>query len=313
MRFHTTLPFSAKRRAASDAYAVFSTEFDRDDSSAATKRASLAEGKAIEEMLVHPALTPKEVQTKLELVFERDVLMWDFGPAAAAALVNDLQRLQGHPVSPMIAEALAAWRATHEAWSLAGDDEDGKGDAHSAAYHVLMETPCTTAGDFMAKAYVNLLGDNGSTLHGEAKADLTGNLFDIDIDQAVNMIDQGEVWQRAAYADLDASDLGANLLAYGLPHFSAEHWLERADAVGLQVSAIIHEDGGRGFCQSFPIHDGPNSARIDREWDRLHRLAAFPEGNRVQALIAEIEAEWPQLVRRSSLPSPSKPNTEKAA
>lgn len=280
------------------------------DLMAGSKAASDAEYKALEAMLAFPATTPTELQIKLQRIFDRDITGWASWEQIQPALLADLRRLQGHPVSRAIAIAFVRWRAIHEVWHF-DTDGDQNSEAHSEAYHALMATPCTTAGDFMAKAYVNLLGEHGSTLRGTAKADMTGNMWDVDISQADDDREHGEVWQRAAYADLDGSDLGRNLLAYGLPHFSAELWMERADAVGMRVSLIVQEDGSRvfGISEDHDSEDVPEF--VHRERSRLQGIWAF-DRSRTAELCDEIIREWPQLAFRAT-PVPSTPNSEKAA
>lgn len=156
-----------------------------------------------------------------------------------------------------------------------------------------MATPCTTAGDFIAKSYVNLVGLVGHTWFGDAKEQGWGNIWDANIANEDDERDDTCAFNRAAYFDIDHSDIGANLLAYGQPHFSAELWMERADAIGLQVR-VVEFQGKRTLWQSMDI-DAPHDSPAGREADRLRRLLAF-DTLRSLDVMEEIERDWPQLI-----------------
>lgn len=301
MRYHFTLPYIQAKARAKVAWEAYEAAFDKDDSSPETSAASAAEYAAFEEFLCFPAVTPSEVREKLRRALDREVYLWSDGAGARIfeALQDDLSRLQQHPVSPELAKWLVDWRTHFEAWNLLPDTEDffhESGPERSRAYRGLMAEPCTTPGDFIAKTYVNLIEGIGGTLVGAAKADLSGNIFDIDIASQSDPVDEQEVWHRAAYQDLDDCDVGRNLLAYGLPYFSAEKWMERADAVGLQVYATASLTG---FGYTLAENDAPVE-RIRRERERLRRIIATGHTIRGCMIIDEIEREWPQLILRES-------------
>src|SRR5690606_13003246 len=99
----------------------------------------------------------------------------------------------------------------------------------------------------------------------------------------------------------DATDVGANLLAYGLPYFDAAKWLERADAIGLRVDLVQQQDGSWLFGQCMDLTDEENrgnNPRIQREQNRLQRIIANDYGGerRISLLCEEIRRNWPQLV-----------------
>lgn len=203
----------------------------------------------------------------------------------AGADLHALQRPE-----PSLIEEFNRWKLAQAAVERAvGGDEDMVAEA--TAYSVLMDAPCGTPGDFMLKAYVNLLGHRGSTLHGEAKSDGTGNLWDIELGDIERPADQDGEYILAAYRDLDASDLGACLLAFGEICFCEIAWIDRVLAVGMVpwiVSDALHL--GEPFDQP--------PARIRRERDRLKRLFTF-DPSRQRIVCSEIKRNWPQLITKA--------------
>lgn len=305
MRFHTTKQFADLQAALKAADQAFEAEFDKDEESAATTAALDETHRALAFLAVSSATTPTEVRRKLEVFEEREAhkLKDPFRAELFAGLRVDLARLQGHPVGPALGPAFMRWRGLYEqAYYTARSDEDADRlcNERHAEFVALMAVPCTTPGDFFTKTYVNLLEHYGSTLVGPAREDLTGNGYDICLDEVQDPVEENAVWVRTAYSDLDATDIGANLLAYGMPCFSAEKWMERADAVDLGVTVTIDAAGKRWLGISMNHPDEP-PAFVRRERDRLQRLSAFYDGeNRVAAIVKEIEREWPQLILRKS-------------
>lgn len=302
MRYHFTLPYIQAKARAKVAWEAYEAAFDKDDSSPETSAASAAEYAAFEEFLCFPAVTPSEIREKLRRALDREVYLWSDGAGARIfeALQADLSQQQQHPASPEVGQLVEDWSKIYEEWHCLSDYDDDVsaaiGERRTAAFRRLMSEPCTTPGDFIAKAYVNLIEGIGGTLYGAAKADLSGNIFDIDIATQTDQRDEQEVWHRAAYQDLDDCDVGRNLLAYGLPYFSAEKWMERADAVGLRVYA---NPDLTGFGYTLAEDDAPVE-RIRRERQRLRSLLATDGLVRGCKIIDEIEREWPQLILRKS-------------
>jgi hypothetical protein len=314
MRFHTTSGFQEALRAERHAMAFFEVGFDIDDNAPETVAASKAEYAALEAVLTYPAITPAEVWIKLDHIFKREVMMWDIKDHVIDALEADLKRLVRQPVSGPVNLALANWRAAYVANSLhPGDDEEDNRlcEVCGQAYRDLLAVPCTTPGDVMLKAFANMLETVGHTLIGEARADLTGNLYDVNVSALTSPRDQEEVWHRALYTDLDGCDMGMNLLAYGSPVFSAGLWMERADACGLQVNVMALNDRPGGNLYIAMAAEDDLDPRVARERDRLHRILAI-DGARYGAVAREIREEWPQLVLRPAI-DPQPMAHEKAA
>src|SRR5207237_1040361 len=121
------------------------------------------ESDALDAVMRTPALTPEALRLKLALADDRDMRGWYDWAEVNAVIVSDLQQMQRPAAS--IGEGFLAWRVAYDAVASGEyeDDEvgDALSDARSAAYHALMALPCTTPGDFIAKAYVNLLESVG--------------------------------------------------------------------------------------------------------------------------------------------------------
>lgn len=305
MRYHLTMPFSqahTEYEAARHEYATFD-----DNDRAAEARANERLDKADEALWGAPAVTPTEIAMKIRAAQARgseDFPIESF--YSVKHMLADLERQQGWPCSPDVLAAWAAWRDHEERYEAAASRSDAEGDAllpeRNALHKQLHETPCTTPGDFILKQYARLQGVIGHTLYGAAKDDMTGNRYDIDIDGEI--MEGGlfeEVEYPALYHDIDATDVGANLLAYGLPYFSAEKWMERADAIGLRVNMVQQQDGSWMFGQHMDLEgeeNRGNNERLRREQDRLMRIVAKDYGGerRASLLCDEIRREWPQLM-----------------
>ncbi len=303
MRFHSTAAFGEKVKAIKVALGEFEVSFDRDAEGNDTAEMLKAHMASVIECLQHPAVTPTELGVKLSLYRDNNVADWADGPMsrdAFEAMINDTVTLQGHYPGPDMFAAFAEWRKVEEVFQYAPDHESEEGGVscrlRSLAFRVLMSTECTTAGDFIVKSYVNLLGLVGHTWFGDAKESGLGNVWDINIANEDDPVDDTCAFHRAAYNDIDYTDIGANLLAYGLPVFSAEAWMERADAIGLRVG-VVDFQGKRTFWQSMGTDADPASP-AGREAYRLQRIMAF-DTIRTAEVVQEIERDWPQLISPS--------------
>lgn len=304
MRFHSTIAFSEKLKAARVAQDEFEAAFDGAPDNDTTRGKLKAQMASVIDCLQHPAVTPTELRLKLSLYRDNNVGLWSDRPTALdafEAIINDTTTLQSYYPGPEMFQALADWRKAEEIYQFAPDLESDEGnqicEARSAAFRALISMPCTTAGDFIAKTYVNLLGVLGNTWFGDNREAGWGNIFDINTANEDDERDDTCAFHRAAYFDIDHSDIGANLLAYGQPHFSAELWMERADAIGLRVG-LVNVEGSRTLWQSMDT-DAEHDSPAGREVDRLRRILAFDADLRTVDLIDEIERGWPQLISGS--------------
>jgi hypothetical protein len=251
---------------------------------------------ALDALVLTPAETAAGVREKLSAISKHWDGKWCVWPQYEAAIDRDLLELR-RPNSTLHAP-FEAWRAAYEAHAIASDldedDEDLDGEElrnEEIAFRALMAAPCASPGDFMVKAYANLLDQLGSAEHGEAKLDGTGHLWDIDVPHANSSDDLDTAWECSAYHDLDMSDLGACLLAFGRLDFSAEDWLRRARALKVSIGLTVTGPN------EWSLHVGPYAGDDDcerrrRERVRLDRLLEFDPARR-QAVVEVILRAWP--------------------
>lgn len=297
MRLHTTQEFAdARSEHEAACQAVDRLDLDEDN-----QRVHDAADEAFRRMLIGtPALTPSEIGEKLTWFLNGEVFRRQDGAEYHTAIMNDLQRLQGWAVSPAILSAWTALRNAQEATDEALETMAAQGalDARSKLYRELALAWCCTPGDFILKRYASLLSTIGSTFYGEAQEDGTGSPWDIDLDgegMPDALFDRADV--LGCYADIASTDVGANLLVYGLPHFDAGEWMPRAEVLGIAVHVIDRGEGGQSL--SIGMIDPPAPPRTCRQRNLLRAILAFPSvENRTQLLAAEICQNWPHLVCR---------------
>jgi hypothetical protein len=295
MRLRTTAAYAAVKAAHTEAYRAIDAHGDDDPTEAQDK----AETAALEAWTNYPATTVGEFKDKLAYAEQREMLYWTGWHVERAGIMRDLDILARHPVS--LRDEFAAWRAATEAHLLC-DTSDEAGsmalcEASGEATRALLAAPCATPADFMVKTYANLHGECGSTWWGPQMEAGWGSLWDLDLKSFQGEKDLNDAWTRSAYLDLDASDFGACLLAFGLLDFDASAWLDRASRVGLVAILAEQEDGSRGLwlCEDADYRQPDDRIRLERE--RLRRIAAY-DPSRVGQLCAEIERAWPNLIAR---------------
>lgn len=300
MRLHYTAAFEETRaelRAAIEHYRTFDDEGEgaEEREEAAGKRLHAAD----EAFFGADIYTASEVLAKFNLGVERAYNSFELTAFYSEDAIRlDLERLRRLEPSPAIYTMFMNFRRAAEAEQDAGA-VDSAHEKRSKAYLTLVRAACTTPGDFILKQYLRLLEVNGGCLAGRWKEDLTANPWDVDISDDVDEGCHDTADKHATYADIDGTDIGANLLAYGLPHFDAEAWMEAADRIGLHVDVIVAADGKRTFGWCEPLGDEALTERIKRERDRLIRIMNFEPG-RIRDIADEIERDWPQLIRNTS-------------
>lgn len=227
-------------------------------------------------LLIRQAETPAELKAKLDLVWDQDLTNWNAWDMVRSAIECDLARLERHEPSRAMWVAFQQWRATNLAHQR-GDE--GASEIHSKALLALMSTPSATAGDFILKSYVDLLGRLGGSLDG--------NLFDPNTTELDDEALYDAAYLRTLYDDLDATDLGACLLALGRTHFNPRTWLERARALGIGI-AVIGTNSDKPVVETQPREQ--SDPRLARDQGRLLRLLAT-DSHRVNQLAEFIERE----------------------
>lgn len=292
MRFHTTIQHSKALDNYRVAFAAFEAVPDDDsyEGNPAYDVASAAQMEATSAYLDRPSLTPMEMHQKLTIIGERDVQHWSTEwPTVLAGIQRDLINMARPNVSPEIAEAFAAWAEQHALfYALRHDDEEElrrRCEATAAARDRLNELPCTTPGDFIAKAYVDLVVECG--------VDTDAGPF------LVNTVGAHPNDQRI-YRDISDSDLGRCMMALGRTDFDAATWVAEARRCGKNVT-VVNDGDHRGLMLGMFRED-----RGGTIGDMLQCLTAGGLGeeanDRVSAIIAEIEANHPDLVATRTRP-----------
>lgn len=310
MRFHLTWDFSQARNAHTAALKAAENHTGEMED-AEYKALSAAEYEALDTLMHCDAVTPTEISAKLAIYANRDMAHWKDGDDYLAKLQRDLKHMQGHPVSPGMRASWAAWRKHDAEYTLAASRSDAEADAmtaeRDALYFEIARMACTTPGDFILKQYIRLLTSLGGQDARPLQEEGTANPWDIDVGDGEHDARFERADTLGAYDDLDNCDTGMNLLAYGLPDFDAEAWMEAADRVGLPVHLVEQSDNTSGLVIGMldrraimvgeDHHLLPLPPRLKRERDRLRRLIAF-DALRYEMVADEIEREWPQLILR---------------
>jgi hypothetical protein len=249
MRFHITNEFAAAETAWREAYAAhdaFAEAGDDGVHSGGTEEATAAskeEYRTLNVLTHFPACTPIEVDRKLQVITSerlRELILDDL-ESEIAQIRRDLLNLQRPPVSPKMASAFNAFIAAET--TATGDDDDALFSAAIEAETALYAVPCTTPGDFMVKAYVNLLGTNG---HAEGKPLVPA------VSDAGPMDRTAE---EAVIRDLSDCDLGRCLMVLGRTDFDAAAWIAAAKAAGHGFTVMVKQDGKKSFVQDADAND----------------------------------------------------------
>lgn len=242
-----------------------------------------AEYERLFRLMMRRAETPSEIKAKLDLVFDRELFDsrgWDL---MRDAVDRDIMRLNRPEPSNDMRAAFERWRTAAKALCEAVGDAIGDDRCHarSIAFRQVLAQPCASAGDFMVKAYLELLTEAGGAVGG--------NDFDPDTEEFANAQDDGEAYKRSVYADLDGCDLGACLLAFGRIHFNARLWVERAGVIGMPV-VVQRSDAAEVAIQ---IMRAPQAdPRIAREQERLIRLVEY-DPRRVNQIVDLLDGNSP--------------------
>lgn len=302
MRFNTTIAHSQMRSAWEDADAkqnAFAEAGDDGTSRGGSEdadRAYEAETGAMCNFLRHPSTTPAEIQDKIAFMRERgplaqDNLCWNESDMTATldCMERDLMQMARPNVSPAVNVAFLVWSEAHEEfWSRSEwpDDELARlGEAEDLAATALHEQPCTTPGDFIVKAYVELMSEYGAQGHGT-----DGLEFLVDGAKISHRPDQTRL------RDIMDCDLGCCLVALGRSDFDARRWMIQAERFEKRVTVTLSGTAAetkRGLAFGM---DGTHSQMEEI----LQRLTAnglrMVSRERCVSIADEIEANWPLLV-----------------
>jgi hypothetical protein len=297
MRFSGTIEHSHRLDAWREAYAKHDEFAEAGDDglaaggTEAADKAGDVELATLDALLFAPSVTTIEMQDKIKVMRDRgplreDNLCWNEKDMTRILdqMERDLVQLHRPSCSPRMAEAFKDWaeaQACFYSEREIQDDELGKrGDAVTAARATLSALPCTTAGDFIAKAFVDLVNEVGATFPEEA-----GGPFMPDMTGA-------HPQDQRVYSDIRESDLGCCMIALGRVDFDAARWVTVARLHRKGVNVML-TDRGRRLSLSM---EGPHT-EMD---DLLQRLTANGlrqiSSARCVAIADEIEANHPDLV-----------------
>ena len=248
---------------------------------------------AADSLLRAAAITSADVIQKLDVMLEH---VDDDGRSFGWRMIERDINLMNRPApGPDMHAAFSLWRtawreqAAYDASDLYSDAEANRLHAiMSGAMEAVFRVPCTTAGDFLVKAYVNLIWNAGHTNDRDSRKSGTGNTFDVNLLEidSDSLITDG--YYRTVYDDLDHSDLGACLLAFGLIDFDPEQWFLACERIGMAVTLVVRENGTQAIAISMIDSTDQRHDRLQREQRRLQRILSRDHDNREQMLAAYI-------------------------
>lgn len=239
------------------------------------------------------ATTSDDINRKLDVMLEH---VDDDGRGFGWRMIErDINAMSRPDPGPDMGAAFAIWRtawkdvALHDASDTYTDAEAQRHhDAMCGAIEAVFRVPCTTAGDFMVKAYVNLIWSAGHTNNLEGRKAGTGNTFDIDLMEIDSDSLLTDAYYRTVYDDLDHCDLGACLLSFGLIDFDPEQWFLAAARIGMSVRLIVNENGTQAIAFSLVASSDQLIDRLQREQRRLQRILSWNHREREEMLAAYI-------------------------
>jgi len=298
MRYSTSPDFARAKRSHDIAYTAYDAFAEAgEENTMAGVAACAAEYEALDRMMTLPAQSPGDILAKLRTFLDREMHGWD-GPRNPEAgttyrgiLENDIRSLMRPSVSAQMADAFEKWADAWNAFHYAEYDEDGDNagnlpiavtTAEEQAWAALMAVPCATPGDFLAKAYVDLLQDVGAWSDG----------FPFQI-KGVFEQEEGVLDANAfLYDDLRNCDLGRCMLALGRIDFDAKAWIEATVAVGGQFKVMV-DHNGRTFWQGM---DPDNQADHAKARHRMLQELIGGEFHveRTKAVCDLVEAHYPE-------------------
>lgn len=293
MRFSITKGFAEAERAWRDAYAKFDTFADAGDDgidcggTIEATDAGKAEGETLDALTNRPAITTLEIKRKIDIIqTERlSALCVEDLQSEYDQIKLDLINLWRPNASPGIAAAFAEWAKAQRHFYAQRHDDDvelGKrGDAVTETRAGLMGEPCTTPGDFIVKAFVDLITNAGATYKEEGGGPFMPDIPNLD------------KWDARVWKDIVECDLGRCMIVLGNVEFDAAEYMRIARMAGKDIRVIKSGAEKRGL--SFGM-TGPHSNLDD--WLSYLMAGGLQDisTQRCIAIADEIEANYPALV-----------------
>ena len=304
MRYSRSSASSKTHAAWMDADAAWLKIYDRDDKhlpfgqhSDASKEALTAKCAALDAFLLTPCRHPGDVAAKLDVIWKEELFEKDDFGLLRSSLKRDLLELSRPGASEAMKTGWARWAAAINALEygelVQDDDGDAASDEHAAAFRGILAIPCTTAGDFLVKAYVELI-----TECEHSARQPSGFLFEVKDDWRSDQEHYLENDAReAAIDDLDNCDLGRCMMALGSLDFEPSAWIAAAKRANVAFHLIIERGGQRSFCFKEFSRNSNNPVARKREM-RVRALINFNHEARYQEVADEIEQFHPDLIIR---------------
>lgn len=251
---------------------------------------------AVADFVCAPAYNGREMLLQLEMLLGHTDEWLSNGGAFENGLTAAARPQPSPPMIAAFASFRTAWveMAEHDLSSVHTNENEQRLHAGMfAAQEGVFAVCCATPGDFLVKAYVNLLWHAGHTASAHLRNGDTGSFFDI----ALSEIDSDSVltdtYYRSVYDDIDHSDLGACLVALGSIDFDPGLWIDRAESIGMSVSVIVADCFKPRL--AFGMIDSADD-RLQREERRLQQIMTFDHRSRWPALLRFITEHRPELV-----------------
>ncbi|WP_395391605.1 hypothetical protein WBP07_13025 [Novosphingobium sp. BL-8A] len=302
MRIRSTLAFSAalaEYERLQDAW-IQHPEW-KNDLSFTPEEAKVLQGNMLESadaVLKARAVTSHDIVQKLSVML--DHVDDDDRGFGWRQIERDIEATARPEPGPDMRSAFKVWRtawwdtSVYDLSETRQDDEaDRLHDIMVSAMESIFRVPCATAGDFMVKAYVNLLWHAGHTNTAGPRRAGTGNLFDVDLSEINSDSLITDKHYRSVYDDLDHCDLGACLLSCGTIHFDPEEWMLAADRIGMPVTLVVQPNGRQGVARGMVETD---DERLRREERRLQRIMSFEHDVRWELLANYLKERRPDCV-----------------
>lgn len=292
--WNITPQFAAAHTAHREAWATYEAFVGKgDETSPEATAAEAREEQLLDEFICFPASTPTEIAVKMNYMRERDIdIRWaEARSRNLRQIERDLIQMQRPCVSPQVAAAFEIWVEANAAIDAVPDDETtALCHKAAAAFQVMAETPCTSPGDFMLKAYADYLDSWGPNSPVD---DAGWFAFELNATDPVDLIDGNSdiAYAKALVRDINDTDLGRCLQALGRVDFDAEAWVAATKRCGQHI-AVVTLENDQTLSLIMPVYDAECDQRTKARRERCRELLGAGLGvirdERIAAVIAHL-------------------------
>lgn len=306
MRYSLSSYFAQALAKHGDAYAVHNRFAEAGDDGSAfggslkADAADAAEKEALDQLLLTPCRHVGDVAAKLEIMHSREGLCLAADDRLMNSLKRDLKWLSRPGASAAMQAAWAKWSCSltaMEAFTGADEEADDIDESLCSAFRELLGVPCSTAGDFVAKAFASMLTEKGSTAQ-----QVGASAFEPSIYRSPGTHYLNDDAAEAALDDFENCDLGRCMIMLGTLEFDANDWLRAADRTGLSAELLVADDGQRSFY--FGELSGGHISNADRKRHAMLRALYCFDAERLAEIADEIEENFRHRLR--TVPSTSR-------